>query len=260
MSHQGSVAAAGGIAGSPEAALPGGRDDVAPPAPIEALRAARARILEVDRSLAAATSEVERADLLLRQAREAAGDRGALETRILDLEQQVGGLMTLYVATYQLHATLDPNEVRSTIVDIVLNLLGAQVFLLLLRDEQIGGYEVAIAHGPGATEAPFIDAGRYAGGDELIDATLERGGIELGPAAGSSVMASIPLRVQDVTVGALVVLKLLPHKPMFQDGDRELFDLIAAHAASAFVASRVHSRMSRKLRTLEELLRLARGA
>jgi len=33
--------------------------------------------------------------------------------------------MNLYVATYQLHATLDPAEVQETIAEIAINLLGA---------------------------------------------------------------------------------------------------------------------------------------
>jgi GAF domain-containing protein len=72
-------------------------------------------------------------------------------------------------------------------------------------------------------------------------------------------MAAVPLRVQDVIVGALVVFQLLTHKPGFVHEDRELFDLIGAHAASALVASRVYAGMARKLRTLEELMSMVKG-
>src|SRR5262245_7840427 len=70
-------------------------------------------------------------------------DRADLGRRLAEAEEQMGRLMTLYVATYQLHATLDPAEVQSTIVDIVLNLLGAEEFVLLLRDEKSPDYEIA---------------------------------------------------------------------------------------------------------------------
>ena len=80
-----------------------------------------------------------------------------------------------------------------------------------------------------------------------------------GPAEGSVALAAVPLRVQDMIVGALVVFKLLAHKSNFQSEDSELFDLIGAHAASALLASRVYAGMARKLRTLEELISLVKG-
>jgi GAF domain-containing protein len=69
-------------------------------------------------------------------------------------------------------------------------------------------------------------------------------------------LAVVPLRVQDVTVGALVILKLLAHKLDFVKEDHDLLDLLGAHAASAVFASRVYSKTARKLRTLESLIRL----
>ena len=44
--------------------------------------------------------------------------------------------MNLYVATYQLHARSTPAEVQATITEIVLNLLGAEQFVLLLRRDR----------------------------------------------------------------------------------------------------------------------------
>jgi hypothetical protein len=186
-------------------------------------------------------------------------DRDELLARLRDSEAQMGRLMTLYVATYQLHCTLSPEDVQSTIVDIVLNLLGAESFVLLLRPQGEVFYEIAIAHTPDGVLPPLFDDARYPGGDPLVDATLSAGALMFGPTPGSSALAAVPLRVQDVIVGALVVLKLLAHKAGFVNEDSELFDLIGAHAASALVASRVYAGMARKLRTLEELLRLVKG-
>jgi GAF domain-containing protein len=55
-----------------------------------------------------------------------------------------------------------------------------------------------------------------------------------------------------------VILKLLEHKSKLDEEDRELLDLLGAHAASALFASRVYSRAARKLRTLEGLIKLVR--
>jgi hypothetical protein len=55
-----------------------------------------------------------------------------------------------------------------------------------------------------------------------------------------------------------VILKLLDHKPQLRADDREILDLLAAHAASALFAARVYSATDRKLKTLENLVNLLR--
>jgi transcriptional regulator with GAF, ATPase, and Fis domain len=110
----------------------------------------------------------------------------------------------------------------------------------------------------GAIAAPWSGAKTYAGGDPLIDASLLDGMLRFGPTENSPVLVTVPLRVQDVTVGALVITKLLEHKSKLDEEDRELLDLLGAHAASALFASRVYSRAARKLRTLEGLIKLVR--
>jgi GAF domain-containing protein len=184
----------------------------------------------------------------------AEAEREELTNRLAEVEHQVGRLMTLYVATYQLHATLDPVEVQSTIAEIALNLVGAEQFVLLLVDDEDQGYEVRLIHGE--PDTPWVLSQRYTGGDFLVDSALADGGLRFGPTEQSPALAVVPLRVQDVTVGALVIFKLLAHKPAFVKEDHDLLDLLGAHAASAIFASRVYSKTARKLRTLESLIRL----
>jgi hypothetical protein len=265
MSRHGSASAFGATITVPGRA--GGEDgDQALDSAAHALERARELVPALSRALDVAAAELARsrdgtqlADELEHRLKEVETDRDELLSRLRDSEAQMGRLMTLYVATYQLHCTLNPEEVQSTIVDIVLNLLGAESFVLLLRPQGETFYEIAIAHTTdGVLPPPFADA-RYPGGDTLVDATLTAGALMFGPTPGSYALAAVPLRVQDVIVGALVVFKLLAHKAGFLNEDSELFDLIGAHAASALVASRVYAGMARKLRTLEELLRLVKG-
>ena len=187
---------------------------------------------------------------------QAENDREELAARLVEVEHQVGRLMTLYVATYQLHATLDPADVQSTIAEIVVNLLGAQQFALLLRDDEANALEIHMQEGE--MGAAWSGATTYPGGDPLIDASLLDGVLRFGPVEGSPVLVVVPLRVQDVTVGALVITKLFAHKHKLDEDDRELLDLLGAHAASALFASRVYARAARKLRTLEGLIQLVR--
>jgi GAF domain-containing protein len=167
--------------------------------------------------------------------------------------------MNLYVATYQLHATLDPAEVQATIAEIAINLLGAHQFVLLLRRDEGESYEIALLEGMYDGVLPFYDGETYQGGDPMVDSTLRDGVLRLGPTAESQALAAVPLRVQNDIVGALVVLKLLDHKPILRAEDRDLLDLLSAHAASAMFAARLFATKDRKLRTLESLVKLARG-
>src|SRR6185436_1336046 len=96
---------------------------------------AEERIAELERRLSTAESDVKE-----------------LASRLVDSEHQGGRLMNLYVATYQLHATLDPAEVQATIAEIAINLLGAEQFALLLRrdeapEDEARGYEIALIEG-----------------------------------------------------------------------------------------------------------------
>ena len=74
----------------------------------------------------------------------------------------------------------------------------------------------------------------------------------------NSSIAAVPLTMQGDVVGALAVLELLPHRPALGWEDRELLDLLAAHAASAMVGARVFQDTQRKLKTLEGLMSLLR--
>jgi GAF domain-containing protein len=200
------------------------------------------RVQDLERRLAAAEMDVKE-----------------LAARLVDSEHHAGRLMNLYVATYQLHATLKPAEVQRTIAEIAINLLGAEQFVLLLRglDDDDNVCEVALAEC--VEDDPLYSAGAYRGGDSMVDEALVDGVLRLGPLDGSRALAAVPLRVHDAVVGALVVIKLFDHKPMLRAEDRDLLDLLSAHAASALFAARLYAAKDRKLKTLESLVKLARG-
>jgi len=226
---------------------------------LDELRATLDRAAELARQLDAKQPAETDADLKERLA-DVESDRRELSAKLADYEHQVGRLMNLYVATYQLHATLDPAEVQSTIAEIAINLLGAHQFVLLLRrDEEGEGYEIALLEGMYDGVLPIYDGETYRGGDPMVDQTLRDGVLRLGPTGESQALAAVPLRVQNDIVGALVVLKLLDHKPILRAEDRDLLDLLSAHAASALFAARLFATKDRKLRTLESLVKLARG-
>jgi GAF domain-containing protein len=181
-------------------------------------------------------------------------DRTALSEQLSASEQQISRLMNLYVATYQLHATLDLGEVKATIGEIATNVLGAEHFALLFWKADGSACEIALAEGVEWDEV-YRD-GLYCGGDAAVDATLADGVMRLGPIDGSTALAAVPLAVHGQTLGALVLLKLLDHRPPLGSEDREMLDLLAAHAASALVAAGAFASADRKLRSLRSVLEL----
>jgi len=202
-----------------------------------ALREARCyelRVEELQRRLEAARAHERGRDLALA----AADERAARVT-------------SLYVATYQLHASLDPADVRATIAEIASNLLGAERFVLLLRATPAGACEVALEEGLQDNPSALFVGGRYEGRSPTINATLTDGVLRVADAPDADVLAVVPLVVQDAVVGALVILKLLAHRGSLAEQDRDLLDLLGAHAASALFVAQVHTNADRKLKSLE---------
>ena len=181
----------------------------------------------------------------------------ATEELLTGAERQAARLATLYAAAYQLHS-LDPSEITAAIAEIAVDLLGAKRCLLLMSStDRPGVYDVVELVQGSLGLKPFTST-LYSGGHKLVDDCLADGGMRLGPDKSAPETAAVPLMLQGDVVGALVVLELLPQKKTLQREDRELLDLLAAHAASALVGARVFQDTQRKLRTLEGLVALLR--
>ena len=190
---------------------------------------------------------------------DAESDLKDITSQLVEAERQRDRIMNLYVATSELHSTLDIREVKATIAEIATDLLGADRYALLVRRLESQDCEVALARKTVGIAGDRFAGERYRGGDPMVDAALKDGRLRTGPEDGSEAVAVVPLNVKGAVVGALVILRLLDHKPSLTVEDRELLDLIAAHAASALFAARVYSTTDRKLRTLESLVDLVRG-
>jgi hypothetical protein len=209
---------------------------------------------DAQRSLQRAEDEAERRNRELSQRiLDLEGNLSEMEELLVRTERQAAQLTNLYVATYQLHASLETGDVRAAIADIAVNLLGAERFSILLRDES--GTLVASSETSGESTPPAA----YPGGDALIDLALEQGTPQFGPLDGSQALVAVPFTRQGETVGVLVVQAFLGHKPGLNDEDHELLDLMAAHAASALLAAQAFHVNRRKLTAYEGLLGFLRG-
>src|SRR5512142_1683595 len=69
--------------------------------------------------------------------------------RYIEVEAENNNLANLYVASYQLHSTLDFNESLKIILEIIMNLIGAEEFSIMMLDEQTNELTIVAQEGMG---------------------------------------------------------------------------------------------------------------
>ncbi len=179
--------------------------------------------------------------------------------RYIEIEEENNNLANLYVASYQLHWTLDPAEVLRVIVEIVINLIGAEVFCVYVCQDDGKHLEPVASEGADLDAFAALEIGCGPVGEAVASGDVMCR--ESGEAVGDNVteqvpIVSIPLRVQDMPVGAIAVHKLLQQKEGFSALDHELFTLLAGHAATAIFAARLYAQSERKLSTIQGFIDL----
>jgi len=197
--------------------------------------------------------EGERMDMLERL-RAVEEENQQFTARYLEIEEENNHLASLYVASYQLHSTLHLPEVLQIIVEIVINLIGAEVFAIYVLDEKTNVLSPVASEGATLAEFPVYDLGQGMVGGAV--ASGEAACCEGPEHAGDEPLVAIPLRVQERPIGAIVVHKLLQQKEGFTPLDHELFTLLAGHAATAIFAARLYSQSERKLNTIQGFIDL----
>jgi transcriptional regulator with GAF, ATPase, and Fis domain len=186
-------------------------------------------------------------------------DRDLLASQLSDAVVQTARSMNLYVATYQLHGTLDPEEVLEAIAEIVGDLIGAKSFMILLRDRETDGWKVALQEDLPTHTMELLSGSQYRGGDPVIDATLADSRLRVEAHGNESAIAAVPLRMEHSIVGVLAVFRILAHKVDGLNEDRELLDMLSDHAGSALLAAEVFTSTRRRLKTLDQLVGLLPG-
>lgn len=159
------------------------------------------------------------------------------------IEAQNAYLANLYVASYQLHGTVNREGVLQVIKEIVANLIGSEDAAIYELTADGRTLTLVSSMGDEASRWPSIAVGIGTIGMAAAEKAVY---VADGGAAGrDGVTAAIPLSVDGRVIGAIAVFRLLPQKHRLQDVDREMFDLLAVHAASALYCSTLHARASR---------------
>jgi len=178
--------------------------------------------------------------------------------RYVDVEEQNNNLANLYVASYQLHSTLDYKEVLQIILEIMINLIGAEVFCIYLLDKKAKSLTPEAAEGIGLSEIPAVTLG-----EGIIGKTAESNENYFNEDPPPNLkdrlldpLVCIPLTIKSDVIGVVALYRLLQQKTQFAAVDYELFTLLAGHAATAIFSSRLFSESKRKLNTYQGFLDL----
>jgi transcriptional regulator with GAF, ATPase, and Fis domain len=182
-------------------------------------------------------------------------------SRYIEVEEQNNNLANLYVASYQLHSTLDFREVVQIVQEIVINLVGAESFSILLRDEKTN--ELKTIASEGEDTMPGVDNISVTLGHGLLGEVAKNGESYFAnrdtpdePVTIERPLAAVPLKIKEHVIGLIAIYRLLQQKDAFSAVDYELFSLLAAHAATAIFSSKLYSQSERKLNTIQSFLDL----
>lgn len=177
--------------------------------------------------------------------------------RYVSVERQNSDLVNLYVASYRLHSTLDYGEVVQIIKEIVINMIGSEMFGIYACDERENRLVLISHEGLDETSAETITIGSGIIGGVAKTGELYSNADTHGAAENvSEPIACIPLKIGEQILGVIAIIRLLAHKQEFKPVDFELFELLGGHAAAAMYVSRLYGVSERKRTTLEGFIDL----
>lgn len=155
------------------------------------------------------------------------------------IEAHSSNLANLYVASYQLHSSVERESVLSAILEIVINLVGSEQVAVYERGDVRGEFHLSKSFGVDDQRLASFTLGDGAFARRLANAEI----FTDDEAAGGEdrLTACVPLKVGDELIGAILVFRLLDHKPSLQPVDHELFELLAVHASTALYCASLHS-------------------
>ena len=172
--------------------------------------------------------------------------------RYIALEKQNESFMNLFVSSCQIHSSLDEEYILLTMQEIILHMIGAEVFSLWMVGQESGALEIlASTDECGQFEGQFPEL------DDEILRNLTAGKVSYFSYEGKGAkqkddpLACIPLLMDGGTIGAIVIYKLLVQKTGFTSVDHELLDLLANQAVTALVGARCYANSGSRPRSLE---------
>lgn len=155
--------------------------------------------------------------------------------RAVAVESELSNLASLYVASSQLHASLDPRDVIQTMGQLLLQFIGAGAYAIYSVE---GDRLVPVASEGLATDrlkAERVGEGMVGSSFLASDVVRTSAGTKGGP------IATVPLRLGDQAIGAVAVFELLEQKRELLDADFDLLRMLATQGATALAGARLYA-------------------
>jgi len=193
--------------------------------------------------------EKEKSDLLS-SVHEAEMQSTRFGARFHEMEEELSKLANVYVASYQLHSTLDLRLVVKHLKELLQQLVGAQRYAVYMADPGRKHLVCVASEGEISAKAQRLPLG---GEDTSLAERVFLTGkpqINEGPLEKSSERAPaavLPLHFDDRVVGVILIHTVFPQKPAFGPVDFELFKMLGAHAASALAGALLYAAADAKL-------------
>jgi len=165
------------------------------------------------------------------------------EGRYTAIEQELNDLANLYVASFQLHSTLNAVHVVQHIKELLAQLVGAERFVVYLLTPD-GTQAVPVGfEGVGEADLAPLAVGQGAIGRVCATGVSSvKQGDPLGHGSFDEPLAVLPMMVDNQTVGAIAILSLLEQKHAWVQVDQELFHLLGSHAGAALLAAHLYQK------------------
>jgi transcriptional regulator with GAF, ATPase, and Fis domain len=197
---------------------------------------------------------------ILDRYRKAEEENKDFASKYIDVEAENNMLANLYVASYQLHSTLDFNEVLRIVMEIIINLIGAEKFTIFLMDEKTNELVPVASEGLPLGEMPKVKTGEGTIGKVAREGESyflkDLSSTSTAEVNFESPIVCIPLKIKEHVIGVISIYSIFVQKTSFSNIDYELFNLLAGHAATAIFSSRLYTQSERKLTTIQSFLDL----
>ena len=190
----------------------------------------RNRVAELEKQLERLQTELSDAVV------QGSGGDGLLAQQFVATELQHGDLASLFVASRRLQATLRKQEVLAAIREIVINLIGVEAMAVFENQPRTSTLSLIDYYGNGWANHSNISVGEGPIGRVALTGDCyfhDLKGTEQDPGNADMPTACVPLKVDGVVWGVMVILRLLPQKDRLVALDYQLLDLLSTQAGIA---------------------------
>jgi hypothetical protein len=167
----------------------------------------------------------------------------AASTRVVgqytEIESELANLANLYVASYQMHASLSFRSTVRQLKELLEQLVGARSFAVYLTTSDGRFLSPVVAEGIGRPGSLPVKADDGGIGETFCTGVARIEGGDLSGGSFEKPVALVPMKVEDKVIGVLVIFTTLAQKTRFMQVDIELLKLFGAHAGVALVCARL---------------------